>query len=244
MRRLLCSCVVILVLVGVPSAGFAQDGWSTEYNRLLGKYATPSGVNYAEWKSNATDLQALEAVVNGIASEQISSLERNAQLAFYINAYNAWILHEALEKYPTKSVKDTLFTFFTGKRINVAGEQMSFNRLEKEVIIPKFSEPRVHFALNCASRSCPPLQAQAFEAGKLDGQLERLAKTFVNTNYGVAFDAASKTARLSKIFDWYKDDFAKEGGAVAFVNKRRSSPLPPDTKISYQDYDWALNEAR
>ncbi|HEX8280730.1 MAG TPA: DUF547 domain-containing protein, partial [Chthoniobacterales bacterium] len=113
-----------------------------------------------------------------------------------------------------------------------------------DVIIPKFGEPRVHFALNCASRSCPPLQAQAFEAGKLDAQLERVAKGFVNTNNGVAYEAASKTARLSKIFDWYQDDFAKQGGAVAFINKRRSSPLPAETKISYQDYDWGLNEAR
>lgn len=220
-----------------------EGGWITNYNRLLGKYVTPAGVRYAEWKSNAADMQAIDAVVNGIANEHAAS-NRSAQLAFYINAYNAWILHEALGKYPTNSVKDTLFTFFTGKRIKVAGEQMSFNHLEKDVIRPKFGEPRVHFALNCASRSCPPLQNEAFEGGKLDAQLERIAKAFVNTDRGVAYDAASKTARLSKIFDWYKDDFAKDGGAVAFINKRRSTPIPADAKITYQDYDWGLNEAK
>ena len=138
------------------------------YNRLLGKYATSGGVKYAEWKSNAGDMQALQAVVDGIAKENASGMERKQQLAFYCNAYNAWILHEALEKYPTKSVKDTLFTFFTSKRITVAGQQTSFKAFEDNVI-RKLGDSRIHFALNCASRSCPPLGRQAFTAGNLDG---------------------------------------------------------------------------
>lgn len=236
--------IPVIALCLAVTASAEERGWSENYSRLLKKYVTASGVRYAEWKSNAADLQAIDAVVNGIASENAGGLDRNAQLAFYINAYNAWILHEALTKYPTSSVKDTLFTFFTGKRIKVAGEQMSFNHLEKEVIRPKFGEPRVHFALNCASRSCPPLQAEPFDGARLDSQLERLAKGFVNTNRGVAYNAATKAAQLSKIFDWYKDDFAKEGGPIGFINKRRSTPLPPDAKITYQDYDWGLNEAK
>ena len=114
------------------------------YNRLLGKYATSGGVKYAEWKANAADMQALQGVVDGIAKENVSAMEKKAQLAFYCNAYNAWILHEALEKYPTKSVKDALFTFFTSKRITVAGQQTSFNALEKETIRSKFGDPRIH----------------------------------------------------------------------------------------------------
>jgi hypothetical protein len=171
-------------------------------------------------------------------------MEKKAQLAFYINAYNAWILHEALGKYPTKSVKDALFTFFTSKRITVAGQQTSFNVLEKETIRSKFNDPRVHFALNCASRSCPALSRQGFTGGNLDSQFETLAKGYVNSDKGVRFNAANKAADLSKIFDWYKDDFKGEGGPVAFINKRRSSPIPADAKISYQDYDWGLNEAK
>lgn len=224
-----------------PSSG--AQGWMESYNRLLGKYTTSSGVKYAEWKSNAGDMQALQAVVDGIAKENASGMERKQQLAFYCNAYNAWILHEALEKYPTKSVKDTLFTFFTSKRITVAGQQTSFKAFEDNVI-RKLGDSRIHFALNCASRSCPPLGRQAFTAGNLDGQFESLAKGYVNSDRGVRFNPANKTAELSKIFDWYKDDFKGDGGPVAFINKRRSTPLPPDAKISYQEYDWALNEAR
>ena len=227
----------------VGAATSPAQSWTETYNRLLGKYCTSGGVKYAAWKSNASDLQALQTVVDGIAKENVSALSKPQQLAFYCNAYNAWILHEALKKYPTKSVKDPLFTFFTSKRITVAGQQTSFKAFEDNVI-RKMGEPRIHFALNCASRSCPPLGRQAFTAGNLDGQFETLAKGYANSDKGVRYNAANKTAELSKIFDWYKDDFNGQGGTLAFINKRRSAPIPNDAKISYQEYDWGLNEVK
>lgn len=234
------------LLLASVNAGRAEQSskWTESYNRLLGKYVTSSGVKYAAWKNSAADMQAIQQVIDGIAQEKISGSSKKEQLAFYLNAYNAWILHEALGKYPTKSVKDLLFTFFTGQRIKVAGEDMSFNHLEKDIIRPKFNEPRVHFALNCASRSCPPLNPEPFRAEKLDGQLEKLAVAFVNSPKGVEYNPEKKTAALSAIFNWYKDDFKAAGGPVAFINKRRNPPLPNETKITYQDYDWSLNEAK
>jgi hypothetical protein len=238
--RLLFSLAFLFAAVANSNA----DNWTDTYNRLLGKYVTSGGVKYAEWKANAADVQALQSVVDAIAKENAAGLEKKQQLAYYINAYNAWILHEALGKYPTKSVKDALFTFFTSKRITVAGQQMSFNALEKETIRSKFSEPRVHFALNCASRSCPPLNREPFQGDKLDAQFEKLAKNCVNSEKGVTYSPESKTAELSKIFDWYKDDFKAEGGTLAFINKRRSTSIPADAKITYKEYDWTLNEAK
>ena len=237
--RVLLAAALSVVCVTASQA----QSWMEPYNRLLGKYATSGGVKYAEWKNNAADMQALQAVVDGIAKESVSGLDKRQQLAFYINAYNAWILHEALGKYPTKSVKDTFFTFFTAKRITVAGQQTSFKALEDNVI-RKLGEPRVHVALNCASRSCPPLNREAFTAPKLEEQLERLAKGFVNSERGVKYNAATKAAELSKIFDWYKDDFKGDGGPLAFINKRRATPIPNDAKITYQEYDWGLNEVK
>ncbi len=236
--------VLLVGAICVIGAATSQaQSWTETYNRLLGKYSTSGGVKYAAWKGNAGDLQALQTVVDGIAKENVSAMSKTQQLAFYCNAYNAWILHEALKKYPTNSVKDTFFTFFTSKRITVAGQQTSFKALEDNVI-RKMGEPRIHFALNCASRSCPPLGRQAFTAGNLNGQFETLAKGYVNSDKGVRYNAANKTAELSKIFDWFKDDFGGAAGALAFINKRRSTPLPADTKISYQDYDWGLNEVK
>ncbi len=234
----------LALAVFVVTSASAEPAWTADYGRLLGKYATPGGVRYSQWKSNADDMQALQKVVDAIASENMGSLAGKEQLAFYINAYNAWILHEALGKYPTKSVKDTLFTFFTGKRIKVAGQETSFNTLEKETIRSKFGDPNVHFALNCASRSCPPLSQEPFRGATLDAQFAKLARGYVSSERGVRVGADQKTVALSKIFDWYKDDFSKEGGVLQFINQRRSSPLPADVKISYQDYDWGLNEAK
>lgn len=232
-----------LAVAAVAPLSAETAGWTADYNHLLGKYVSPSGVKYGEWKKNAADMQTLQKVVDAIAQEKVSSLGKKEQLAFYLNAYNAWILHEALEKYPTKSVKDLLFTFFTGKRIKVAGEQTSFSALEKETIRSKFADPHVHFALNCASQSCPPLNPAAFEGGTVDAQMEKLAKAFVNSEKGVRLSTDKKTAELSKIFDWYKDDF-KNGGPLAFINQRRANPIPKDAKITYQDYNWSLNDVR
>ncbi len=148
-------------------------------------------------------------------------------------------------KYPTKSVKDLLFTFFTGQRIKVAGEEMSFNHLEKDIIRPKFNEPRVHFALNCASQSCPPLDPEPFRADKLDAQLEKLAIAFVNSPKGVDYSAeAIRPPRSLPFLIGTRMTLKRPAGRSPSSTKRRKQPLPNDTKISYQDYDWSLNEAK
>jgi hypothetical protein len=214
----------------------AADATDAEYAALLKKYVSPEGVRYRAWKQNAADLAALDRVVNGIAQS------KRSDLAFYLNAYNAWILHEALEKYPTKSVKDALFTFFLTDRIVVGGERMSFNKLEKDVIRARFKEPRIHFALNCASRSCPPLASDPFTARRLDTQLDGLARGFVNSDRGVT--QTGSTLELSKIFDWYNEDFGGPKGTLAFINKHRATPLPSGAKVVYQNYNWNLNEAK
>jgi hypothetical protein len=235
----------LLFLLAGPLVRAEQSStWIDPYNRLLSKYVTDSGVKYAAWKGNPADMKTIQEVVDGIANTKVPGLNKKEQLAFYINAYNAWILHEALAKYPTKSVKDLLFTFFLSKRLKVAGEQMSFNDLEKDAIRKKFNEPRIHFALNCASRSCPPLNREAFRGGQLDAQLEKLAVGFINSPRGVDYKAGQKSAALSAIFNWYKEDFKAAGGPLAFINPRRKPPLPNDIKITYQDYDWGLNEVK
>jgi hypothetical protein len=181
-------------------------------------------------------------VTDAIASAPAPGGKGKEALAFYLNAYNAWIIHEVLEKYPTRSVKDPLFTFFTGPRITVAGEKMSFNHLENNIIRKRFNEPRIHFALNCASQSCPPLRDEPFEGGKLDAQLDAQTKAFANSPRGVATNR--KGVAVSKIFDWYKEDFAPAGGAVAYLNRYRASAVPASAAVSFQDYDWGLNEAK
>ena len=237
MKTILTS---IAALVALGAAAFAAD-WQADYARLLKKYVAPGGVKYAEWKGNAADVKSLQDVVDGIAAAPASTAKSREQLAFHINAYNAWILHEAVEKYPTKSVRDALFTFFLTNRISVAGVKMSFNRLEKDIIRPRFGEPRIHFALNCASRSCPPLRNEPYDAGKLDAQLDEQTSAYVNSEIGVK--PQGDGAALSKILDWYKEDFGGDAGVAALLKKYRSGKSD-FKKISYQDYDWGLNETK
>jgi hypothetical protein len=228
---------ILTILLWLLAAGAALGAdWTAEYGRLLQKYVTPDGVRYAAWKRNPADLAALQRVTEGVAQKQ------TADLAYYLNAYNAWILREALAKYPTKSVKDPLLLFFVSNRITVAGRKMSFNTLEKEEIRSKFKEPRIHFALNCASRSCPPLAREPYRAENLDAQLEAVAKAFVNSDNGVRQSANS--VALSKIFDWYREDFGGKPGVIRFIDERRSSAISSAAKISYQDYNWNLNETK
>jgi hypothetical protein len=235
LSRLITACVFISCVESLWAANF-----DNAYAELLKKYVTTDGVRYGAWKNNPEDVRALNEVVGKIAEPGAVPDSKKDQLAFYVNAYNAWILHEALQKYPTKSVKDPLFTFFLGKRIKVGGELMSFNHLEKDLIRAKFGEPRVHFALNCASRSCPPLLPEPFRGSTLDAQLDRIARGFIN---GRGVQVKGRQIALSKIFDWYKEDFAAAGGVLPFINRYRQPPIPADSQITIMDYDWSLNKS-
>ncbi len=240
MKNSLLALLLTLALVSVSQA----ESWTEDYNRLLAKYVTPGGVKYAAWHENVQDRAALEKVVTAIAQEKPTGA-KDEKMAFYINAYNANILSGVLEKYPVKSIRDIapLFGFFTQSRITVSGEKMSFNHLEKD-IIHGFGESRMHFVLNCASASCPPLLAKAFTADNLKEEMDSAASNFLNKNKrGLETSDDGKKAEVSKIFDWYSGDFQASGGVPAFINKYRKPPLPGDVKISFQSYDWSLNAA-
>lgn len=235
------------LLLGMTLTGLrAAEPWEAAYATLLNKYATPQGVRYAAWKQSAADLEALAALTRQIASSGPTTPGRNGQLAYLTNAYNIWTLHGVLEKYPIESVRDVapLFGFFTQSRITVAGEKMSLNKLEKEHILKKFQEPRVHFALNCASVSCPPLRAEPYTASRLDAQIDDATRHFLNTNPH-ALQPSKEGGRLmvSMLFDWYAADFKTSGGPAAFINRHRTAKIREGTKLGYLEYDWNLNDA-
>ena len=167
-------------------------------------------------------MAALQRVTDGIGSDDPAARSMD-QLAFYINAYNAWTIKLVLDKYPIKSVRDAspLFGLFLRKNIRVAGEKMSLNHLEKDIIRKKFNDPRVHFAVNCGSTSCPPLRKGAYDAKALDEELDARTKAFTLSDAGVEKSADGKKVRVSKIFKWYDEDFKGEGSAREFIGKKR-----------------------
>ena len=246
--KTIVAIIAAAILTPASSLVAADPAWFDSFDALLKKYQTPTGVKYKAWHANAADRKALSDVVTAIGAAKQAGKSKDEQLAFYINAYNAWTLDKILSDYPTAGPGGGKLLgrnyFFKALSILVAGESLSLHGLENDIIRKKFDEPRIHFALNCASASCPPLHSKAFRAATLDKTLDKLTKSFVNNNPDGVGKVSSGKIAISKIFDWYKDDFKAAGGALAFINQHRTNKIPLKTKVSFQKYRWTLNESR
>lgn len=221
------------------------------YDALLKTYVNDAGfVDYEAWQANAADLAALQSFVDEMASFDASALSGETELAFWINAYNALTLHSALERYPTDSIRPSFLgipnlSFFKDEVHVVSGETFSLDAIENNVIRP-LGDPRIHFAINCASFSCPALLDEVYSAAKLDAQLNAQGVRFVNDSERNSFDTANNKAELSKIFNWFKTDFDAVGGVsnflAQFAQNNAKTVLESGPSITYLEYDWALNK--
>lgn len=209
----------------------------TAYNTLLNTYVSSSGkVNYKGLKANK---QTLTAITSHFSEQQPSdSWSRNERLAFWINAYNAFTLQLIVDNYPVKSI-----TALDGgkpwdvKRVLIGGKRYSLNEIENEIIRPKFNDARIHFALNCAAKSCPPLLNQAFLPKTLNTQLEQRTRSFIQSKNN---NLTPQAVQISKIFEWYGSDF---GDLTAFLNRYSGKiTIASNANITFAEYDWSLNE--
>ncbi len=206
------------------------------FNTMLQKFVSNTGaVNYAGWKKSESTLDAY--LVSLAAAIPTSATAKNEALAYWINAYNAYTIKLILKNYPVVKITD----LNAGKPwdvqwITLAGKKYSLNDIENKVIRPTFKEPRIHFAVNCAAKSCPPLANKAFTAANLNSMLEERTKTFINSNLN---SITKEKITVSKIFDWYKEDF---GNVVAYINKYATTKANANAAISYNEYNWALNK--
>ncbi|HEY2746198.1 MAG TPA: DUF547 domain-containing protein [Polyangia bacterium] len=221
-----------------------------EWNALLQRFVDGAGrVDYAALARDGR--AAFERVFAAVAASSPKKTpaaypSKSARKAYYLDAYNVLVWKSVLARLPAlKNVAADQQSFFHDTRFSVGGVEMSLGDLENKIVRPELADPRVHFALNCASGGCPMLPREAFTPDHVEAQLAREAKKFCNERRNVDFDAASKRLRLSHIFDWYKDDF---GGApakvIAWINQYRAAAdqLPADARIEYVDYDWRLND--
>ena len=233
----------IIFFLGLFFTSFAESPQPTKvshtaWNELVSKYVTASGkVNY---KGFIQEKAKFQGYLDALAAETpASSWSRNEKLAYWINAYNAFTVKLILDNYPLKSITNLNKPWDT-KFFKLAGKSYSLNEIEHQIIRPVFKDPRIHFAVNCASASCPKLLNEAYTASKLDSQLNAQTRSYVNNAAHNSLNGGS--AQLSSIFDWYKDDFSSKGGVVAFINAYTSKKLSASAKLSYKDYDWTLNE--
>ncbi len=148
-----------------------------------------------------------------------------------------------MEHYPIQSPRD-IRGFFNQQRHRVAGQLLTLDEIEKRKLRAEYSDARIHFALVCAAASCPPLISKAYRPEKLESQLDRQTRKFVNDTAFVRWDREGNRVLLSKIFKWYASDFTKNAPSViAFINQYREQPIPEDTSIDYMSYDWSLNNS-
>ena len=227
--------------VAAAGARFDVNAW----DKLLKKYVDDKGrVDYQKLKADPADMQSFEQVFAQVAAQKLDALpSKSAKEAFLLNAYNVCVWKNVIDRLPKlKSVNDEKTSFFYFTKFLVGGKETSLYSLEGDAIRPVFKDPRVHMALNCASGGCPQLPPEAFDSQKLDSQLDREATKFVNEDRNVHYDAASNTASLSHIFDWYDKDFDKH--QIHWINQHRPKDrqIPETAKLKFVDYDWRLND--
>lgn len=210
----------------------------TVWNDLLKKYVSSTGkVNYKGLKNEKSKIENYINQLTGFTTQ--TDWSRNEKLAYWINLYNATTVKLILDHYPLKSITD----LYGGKPwdkklVTIGSKSYSLNKIENDIIRPKFNDARIHFAVNCAAKSCPKLMNSAFMPDKLNYQLNKQAKAFINSSKNnISPDAIT----ISKIFEWYKDDF-KHGDVIAFLNQYSNTKINPNASINYNEYDWNLNE--
>jgi len=233
--------MIPILLLFICSAR-AEEPWTGRYAALLDKYRGANGIDCRQWHSNREDRDALTVIVGEIARNGPTDKSREGRIAYYSNVYNILVLYGVLDAYPIKSVTEiaSFFGFFTQSRFVVHGKKVSLNKIEKDWLLKQFKDPRIHFIVNCASVSCPPLPPEPLRGATLNAQMDAATSQFLNGN-SEALRIAGDTVFLSKIFDWYKKDFEKEGGVLDFINQYIKKKIPSHVRVKYLDYDWALN---
>jgi hypothetical protein len=211
---------------------------------LLKKYVDRRGqVDYGAWASSREDMASLEQYVEAIGRARVEGKSEASRLAFYINAYNALVLRAVLKRWPVETVMK-VDGFFTAEKHRVANEEMTLDDLEhNKVIRVQFSEPRIHFVLVCAAKSCPRLLQSALTEGNLEAQLEAATREFIPG----ATRRRGNQLVTSQLFNWFARDFVANAGSVAAYLARyldaETGQLLLDGKltIDFSEYDWSIN---
>jgi len=218
----------------------------TAYAELLQQYVQTDGVDYDAWAADQSDLDALKAVLADWAKVDVAELSTAEKKAFYINLYNAGMLQAVFNNYPLESVKEIgllPFSIFKKEFILQGDRELSLDGIEKGILLKAYFDPRIHFAVNCASESCPPLRQEPFLGAQLESQLNEQARLFAESKRAARVDKAAKRIAYSELFKWYADDFPGKNPAY-YLNQYRTEPLPLDYAIDWITYDWSLNAVR
>ncbi len=248
--------ILASILIVALSTNCAQN--NDIYNQLLKKYVKNGLVNYKQLKKD----KRLDEYTDILSKTNPTDFSHNQKLAFWINAYNAFTLKVVAENYPIESITELhtggkIIGYLLGKTvwdkkfIIINKKKYSLNDIEHK-ILRKMNDPRIHFAIVCASISCPELRNEAYEAKKIDNQLSEQTKLFINDSTRNYFDVQHKRAHISKIFSWFGKDFgSSDKNILRFISKYLPGEISKniianinDWDISYNDYNWNLNDSK
>jgi hypothetical protein len=217
----------------ITSSYPSHELWDNQLQRFVN---SAGQVDYKSWKKNEEKLnEYLKLLAEAVPAKD---WQRNEAKAYWLNAYNAFTVKLILKNYPVAKITD-----LNGgqpwkvKWIELAEKSYSLDQIENEIIRPTFQDARIHFAVNCAAESCPPLYNRAFQATGLDATLNRLTRSFINNDQYNQITASGAT--VSKIFEWYAADF---GTLNTYLNRYSNTELPQTANIDFGDYDWSLND--
>lgn len=253
-RLAVTALAAVLSVSSLEAQTFSHADWTA----VLGQHVDSRGM--VSYGALAKDRAVFDRYVAAVESTSPTSAPaqfptRNDQLAYYINAYNALTFKGVLARGPEKksvwTPLGTGYSFFVGMDIKVGGVTTNLKKLEDDIVRAQFQDPRIHAALNCASVGCPRLPQEAFEGAQLDAQLDAGMKEFVGEQRNCTVDTAARTVKLSRIFDWFAEDFLsferKNGNSnpniLDYVNRYRAegAKIPRDFTVSYLEYDKAVN---
>ncbi len=266
MNRAMKTLSILLAALGAagaavaasPAAGAAAPPDYSAWNALLARYYDPAkGMSYRALK--AKDAPTLAALRQRLAEVDPAALSRNDQLAYWINLYNVSVVAVVVEHYPVESIRDVStdpiirLNVFKKPYVKVRGGAISLNDVENDRLRQGFKDPRIHFAINCAALSCPPIRGEAYLGSRVSEQLDDQARRFLNGPHGVHLekDGDSLVVHTTKIMDWFGEDFDRWGGGRLAFLKRYVSPdkrgeidrAGDRVKLDYDDYSWTLNDA-
>ncbi|BDS12876.1 DUF547 domain-containing protein [Aureispira anguillae] len=210
------------------------------FDQLLRKYVNSSGgVNYSGFQKEKATLAAYLDLLKKNAPQ--SSWSKNKEIAYWINLYNAFTIYAIVEKYPVSSIMDLEGgKVWDKKKIVIGGKSLTLNDIEKEKLLKRFKEPRVHFAVNCAAASCPPLLNKAWTEDNVQRYLAKQTKAFINNAKYNSISA--KSLEISQIFNWYAGDFGGSDKVVAYFQKYSEIEINGNAKVKFKTYDWKLNK--
>ena len=243
----LLNLIVSLTLSGFIFPVLSFDHTHSNFDMLLKKYVKNGMVDYKGIKTEEEKLNLYLNELSLVSLKEYSSFSKEEKLSFLINAYNAFTIKLILDNYPLTSIRKIGFlpgAAWKTDFFSLLGEKRNIDWIEHSKLRVDFEEPKIHFAIVCASIGCPPLASTAYIPKTLNSQLQSSMEIFLADKSKNKYDSSINTLFISKIFDWFSGDFTKNSSLISFIKSGMKIEIPEDAKIKYTDYNWNLNEKK